>query len=209
MIVIIIAIIVGLAFFNIGSYTSTETTKVADGNSCKSVHSVDAVKVDNNYAVEAITFFDSYLNLCKKHNVLGVCSLLYTGEEKGFINTKLECIITAIDNKHADEEFEMIKLAWVQIRNDEMKSGDYPSAVLAGDKYIKNYFGCENLHYAFTEADEYKFENGQVIMSVERPIYTFGGAQWQPTINFIKQELQKKWGTATITAGKGRIVVHL
>ena len=167
----------------------------------------DSAAVDKNYADEAIKFFDGYLSLCKKHSVMAVCSLLSIGKDEFGIKTEMNCTITAIDGERADGAFELVKRVWTQLRQEKMNTGDYAAVTYAGDNYVKEYFGCEDLHYVFTEADEYQFANGQVIMSFERELFTSNGSQWQPTLSFIKQELQKKWENATIDVGKGGITV--
>ena len=170
-------------------------------------YSIESAEVNKSFSREAIQFFDNYLSLCKNHSVTAVCHLSYIGKDEFGINTKMECIITAIDGEHGDEAFGMIKRCWTQLRQEKMRSGDYSAVTHAGDGYIKQYFGCDDLHYVFTEADEYQFENRQVIMSFERPMFTREGAKWYPTLSFIKQELQKKWENATITVGEGGILV--
>lgn len=176
-------------------------------NDVNNTYSNDSEKIDKSYAQEAIKFFDNYLSLCKKHSVIAVCHLSSLGADEFSINTKMECIITAIDNEHADEAFGAIKRMWTQLRQEKMRAGDYSAVTYVGDGYIKEYFGCQDLHYVFTEADEYQFQNGQVIMSFERPLFTRQGTMWQSTLCYIKQELQRKWENATITVDKCGIIV--
>lgn len=176
-------------------------------NDANKIYVSDSVAVNKDYASEAVKFFDGYLSLCKKHSVMAACSLLSIGKDEFGIKTEMNCTITAIDGDHADDAFEVVKRVWMQLRQEKMDTGDYAAVTYAGDGYIREYFGCEDLHYVFTEADEYQFENGQVIMSFERNLSTRNGGQWQPTLSFIKQELQKKWVNATIGIGKGGIVV--
>lgn len=170
-------------------------------------YSIDSKEVGKDYANEAIKFFDNYLSLCQSHSVMATCDLLSLGTDEFGVNTRMTCIITAIDGEHADEVFYSIKRTWLQLRQEKMNAGDYSAVTYAGDGYIKQYFGCEDLHYVFTEADEYQFENGQVIMSFDRPLFTREGTKWQATLLAIKQELQQKWPNATITVDKNGIIV--
>ncbi len=171
-------------------------------------YAIDSIEVNKDYAKGAINFFDSYLSLCKKHSIVGVCNLLSVETDDLGIKTKMECIISAVDGEHADEAFDMVKRVWTQIRQEKKNSGDYSAATYAGDSYIKSYFGCEDLHYIFTGVDEYQFDNSQVIISFEKYMFTREGAKWQPTLYYIKQELHKKWESVNISIDKGGIVVE-
>lgn len=197
MVLILIVIVVIIAY----------SVNKSKRDSVNKTYTSGSAAVDKDYADEAIKFFDGYLSLCKNHSVMAVCSLLAIAKDEFGIKTEMHCTITAIDGEHADDAFEAVKSVWLQLRQEKMDAGDYAAVTYAGDDYIKEYFGCENLHYVFTEADEYQFENGQVIMSLERHLFTRDGSQWQPTLSFIKQELQKKWENATIDVGKGGIIV--
>ena len=198
--VIILIVIVAIIVHSKNKSNSADTNKS---------YSIDSTEISKNLAREAIKFFDNFLCLCKNHAVIGTCHLSFAGTDDFGIKTKMECIITAIDGEHADEAFGMVKRVWTQLRQEKMNTGDYAEVTYASDGFIKQYFGCDDLHYAFTEADEYQFENGQVIMSFERVMFTHEGAKWQPTLYFIKQELQKKWENATINVDKGGIIVNL
>lgn len=179
-------------------------SNIADSNKS---YSIDSTEISKHLAREAIQFFDNYLYLCKNHAVTAICHLSFVGTDEFGIKTRMECIITAVDGDHGDEAFGMVKRVWSQLKQEKMSTGDYSAVSNAGDSFIKQYFGCDDLHYVFTEADEYQFENGQVIMSFERVMFTHEGAKWQPTLYFIKQELQKKWEKATINVDKGGIIV--
>lgn len=202
---LILFVVVGTILYS--TSRSKYSINKSKNDSTNKTYTSDFVAVNKDYADEAIKFFDGYLSLCKKHSVMAVCSLLSIGKDEFGIKTEMNCTITAIDGEHADDAFEVIKRVWMQLRQEKMNTGDYAAVTYAGDSYIKEYFGCEDLHYAFTEADEYQFENGQVVMSFERELFTRNGGQWQPTLSFIKQELQKKWENATIDVGKGGIIV--
>lgn len=199
MIWVIILIVVAIVIFHSKSNSNSVDTNKS--------YSINPTEINKNFAKEAIQFFDNYLCLCKNHSVTATCYLSFIGEDQFGINTKMGCIITAIDGEHGDEAFGMVRRVWTQLRQEKMNSGDYSAVTYAGDGYIKQYFGCDDLHYVFTEADEYQFENGQVIMSFERTMFTREGAKWHPTLSFIKQELQKKWENATINVDKSGIIV--
>ncbi len=164
--------------------------------------------VDKNYARNAIKFFDSYLSLCQKHEVLGICGVYYEDNEDGIVKTKLECVVTAINGEHGDEAFELIQRVWTMKRETVMNTGNYQDVVDAGDDYIKSYFGCDEIHWLFTEADEYQFQNGQAIITGESSLFTFYGAKWQETLRFIKTEIEKKWKNVTISIGQGGMTVE-
>ena len=117
--------------------------------------------------------------------------MLSTGVEDGVISARIECRVIQIDNEHADEVFRTL-------RDDEM---------------IKSFFGCAELHYAFTEVDEYTFEDGWAIISFERSVYILwggkpSGIKWMPTLQYIRQELQRKWPNASIDVGNSGIIVE-
>lgn len=171
------------------------------------MYSTSIEDVSKDFANEAIKFFDNYLCLCKNHSVMAVCSLLAVGQDEFGIKTKAECVITAIDGEHGDETFDMVKRVWSQLIQEKIGEDDNTNATRAGAGYIKEYFGCEDLHYTFLNADEYVLENGQAIIFYERTMFTTSGAKWQPTLYFIKQELQKKWANAKIDIGEGGIIV--
>ena len=179
--IVILVIIIGLVFFAKSKLNNVNANKI---------YSTDSIEVNENYANSSIKFFDSYLSLCNKHAVIGVCHLLSIGTVEFGIKTKMECIITAIDGKHGDEAFDMVKRVWTQLKQEKMSSGDPVAAISAGDSYIMQYFGCEDLHHAFADVDEYQFKNGQAIISFEREMFTHEGAKWQPTLLYIKQKLQ-------------------
>ena len=151
----------------------------------------NASEIAKDFANEAIQFFDGYLCLCQHHSVKGNCSVLSTGVEDGVISARIECRVIQIDNEHADEVFRTL-------RDDEM---------------IKSFFGCAELHYAFTEVDEYTFEDGWAIISFERSVYILwggkpSGIKWMPTLQYIRQELQRKWPNASIDVGNSGIIVE-
>lgn len=191
---VIIILMVCIASYFVISGTKKSANKDSRGkSSCSaslnmSIGNIE--KVDKDYANEAIQFFDGYLSLCKKHKVIGMCALSFTGRDEFSIKTKMKCCITAIDDNHGDEEFKTLKRLWSE----------------DGDSFIKSYFGCLNLHYVFCDADEYQFNNGQAIMAFERAFFTRGG-EWLPTLKYIREELQKKWHDIQISVDKGGIVV--
>ena len=181
--------------------------KNSEENADNVLYSLDSSEVDKNYAREAVDFFNGYLSLCENHTVIAVCSLTRTTADEFGINTELKCTITAVDNEHGDEVFSNIQNNWVSLRQREFNLENYSAVTNAGDTFVKNFFGCENLHYVFTEADEYEFRNGQAIMKFERPINTHHGGKWNPTIIVIKQELLKLWPNANIKISQGGMIV--
>lgn len=196
--VILIVVVVVVIYYLNKSKTKAGAAKI---------YTLESPEVGKDFASEAVKFFDNYLCLCKNHSVMAVCSLLALGTDEFGVKTKMECVITAIDGEHGDEVFGMIGREWSRLRQEKMAEGDYSAVTYAGDGYIKDYFGCEDLHYAFTEADEYQFENGQAIMAFERTLFTRNGVKWEPTLSAIKQELLKRWPNANVDVGKSGIIV--
>ena len=167
------------------------TGKSGEKKSVSTNNPSNASEIAKDFANEAIQFFDGYLCLCQHHPVKGNCSVLSTGVEDGVISARIECRVIQIDNEHADEVFRTL-------RDDEM---------------IKSFFGCAELHYAFTEVDEYTFEDGWAIISFERSVYILwggkpSGIKWMPTLQYIRQELQRKWPNASIDVGNSGIIVE-
>lgn len=173
LIIIVICVII------YGIYVSNRNSDNENNNS----YSISSQEVDKGYVEQTVKFFNSYLSLCANHNVNAICTLSQLSNDDYGINTKLECVFVAIDGEHADETFSYIQRAWKT----------------SGDDVIKSFFGCEDLHYAFTETDEYEImENGQTIIKIERPLCTHFGAKWNPTLLVIKQELSKIWPNVNI-----------
>lgn len=197
---IIVLIVIGVVIFVVKAENNNATSENQSSTT-------SLAEVNNEYANEAFKFFDGYLCLCNKHSVLGVCHLHAVGKEQCGIATKMECIVSSIDNEHGDEAFNTLKMVWSQLRQEKMSQGDYSAVTYAGDGYIKKYFGCEDLHYVFTEADEYQFKNGQVIMSFNRMMFTSHGEKWKPTLLNIMQKVQAKWPNAKIDIGENGIII--
>lgn len=175
------------------------------------VYSMDSPEVESHYVRETVHFFDGYLSLCAKHSVSGSCSALAQSEnERGDLNTKLKCVIIDIDKERGCDKFREIQRIWT-LRRKEILDRDgyeaYGAALQAGDNYIKEYFGCEDLHWVYTEADEYQFNDLEVIISYDLSLFTLCGAKWAPTLSVIKQEILKKWENATVDVGPGGIIV--
>ncbi len=85
--------------------------------------------------------------------------MISTGVEDGVISARIECRVIQIDNEHADEVFRTLR------DDDDDKIG------------VKQFSGCAELHYAFTEVDEYTFEDGWAIISFERSVYILWGGK--------------------------------
>ena len=73
---------------------------------------------------------------------------------------------------------------------------------------MKSFYGCDDLHYAFIDIDEYAFGDPDVIISCDTSLFTMEGAKWEANLNAIKQELNQKWPTAKIDVGKGGLVIE-
>ena len=183
---LLIIIIIGVIIYAI--YVSNQNSDNENNES----YSISSTEVDKNYVEQAVKFFNGYLSLCANHNVNAVCTLSQLSNDDFGINTKLECLFIAIDGEHAEETFSYMRVI----------------SRTSGEDAIKNFFGCEDLHYAFIEADEYEImENGQAIIKYERPLCTHFGAKWNPTLIVIKQELLKTWSSANIKITSAGMIV--
>ena len=202
---LLIIIVIGVIIYGLYVYYRDVESEKANEN-MKS-YSLDSSEVDKNYAEEAIKFFNGYLSLCANHTVIAVCSLSRTTDDDFGINTEFNCTITAIDDEHGDEAFLNIQNNWLNLRQKQFDLENYSAVVHAGDDFIKNFFGCKDLHYAFTEADEYKFTNSQTVIKHEFPVNTHHGAKWNPTLVVIKQELLKLWPNANIKIAQAGMIV--
>ena len=150
-----------------------------------------------------INFFDSYLSLCKVHSVGAACGFHSVGKDDMGVRVKAECIIVEIDGEHGDEAFRGLKDRWMLTKRREKATAEDPLAgIHAGDNYVRDYFGCKNLHSAFLEVDEYHFEGIQAMMTFEIVFFTTFGAKWDVTLQYIQQELKKKWPNAVVSVGK-------
>lgn len=172
------------------------------------VYSEDNAEINANFARGAIQFFDSYLSLCHKHSVRGVCGLCQQGSDGFGINAELVCVITSVDRKYGEEAFQDLADECNLVYREKKISEDALAAIKAKDNYIKNYFGCDDIHCSFTEIEAYQFDSRQAKVSYESKMITSFGAKWQPTLYYIKQELLKKWEHANIEIGKDGMTVE-
>ncbi len=163
---------------------------------------INMAEVSGNFASSMINFFDSYLCLCKVHSVGAVCGFHSLGKDDMGIRVKAECIIVAIDGEHGNEAFRGLEDRWMLAKQREKAiAGDPLAGIHAGDNYVRDYFGCKNLHSVFLEVDEYQFEGIQAMMAFETVFFTTFGAKWDITLRYIQQELKKKWPNAVVSIG--------
>lgn len=191
-----IAIVAGVVFLS-NSSQSGNKSQVSSSNN-QSAISQDFVK-------NSVQFFDGYLSLCDKHQVLGTASLLQQGTATHEIKAQLKCKLYTIDDEHAEWFFSVKKMAWENAKNEV---NDPIERIHAGDAFMKSFYGCDDLHYAFNDIDEYIFGDPDVIISCDISLFTMEGAKWEANLNAIKQELNKKWPTAKIDVGKGGLIVE-
>lgn len=173
-------------------------------NNQNNTQATSAGKVNSNFVETAFSFFDGYLSFCQNHNVVGKAILVILGRETSGINVKMQCDIQYIDNKKAYEELNVLKLSWSKIKRNKE---NYQDSSLAGDEYIQSYFGCDNLHWVFTEIDEYDFNYPNVSMSFESTMFTLNGESWGATLISIEQEILKKYPNTTICIDNNGIAV--
>ncbi len=195
---VLLLVLVFLIWMIVGSGSEKEETEKPQ---------TAAEKIGKDFANEAVQFFNGYLSLCKKHTVMGSCRLLYARKSEFGHEGRVECVITEINHLEAECEFRRIEGVWSALWREKMDAGDYEAATHAGDGYIEEYFGCKNLHYAFTEADEYQYKDGQVVIGYDRTLFTRWGATWDATLAAIKKELQMQWPTVSFDFFDGGIIV--
>ena len=160
--------------------------------------------IDQNFVKEAVQFFDGFLTFCAQHRVLGRASLLQQGTAEHWVEAQLKCKFFTIDDEHAEYFFSVKKIGWENAK----KEVDLSDRIHAGDAFMKSVYGCDDLHYAYTDIDEYIFGDPDVVISCETSLFTMEGAKWEANLNAIRQELRTKWPNATIKTGMGGIVVE-
>lgn len=199
---LLLAVVVVLVIMAVVS-KSQEATTVQSANVSQKPTAINTSEVSNNFASSMITFFNSYLCLCKVHSVGAVCGFHSLGKDDMGIRVKAECIIVAIDGEHGNEAFRGLEDRWMIAKQREKAiTGDPLAGIHAGDNYVRDYFGCKNLHSVFLEVDEYQFEGIQAMMAFETVFFTTFGAKWDITLRYIQQELKKKWPNAVVSVGK-------
>lgn len=199
---LLLAVVVVLVIMAVVS-KSQEATTVQSANVSQKPMAINTAEVSENFARSMINFFDSYLCLCKVHSVGAVCGFHSLGKDDMGIRVKAECIIVAIDGEHGNEAFRGLEDRWMIAKQREKAiTGDPLAGIHAGDNYVRDYFGCKNLHSVFLEVDEYQFEGIQAMMAFETVFFTTFGAKWDITLRYIQQELKKKWPNAVVSVGK-------
>ncbi len=198
---LLLAVVVVLVIMAVVS-KSQEATTMQSANVSQKPTVINMSEVSNNFASSMITFFNSYLCLCKVHSVGAVCGFHSLGKDDMGIRVKAECIIVAIDGEHGNEAFRGLEDRWMIAKQREKAiTGDPLAGIHAGDNYVRDYFGCKNLHSVFLEVDEYQFEGIQAMMAFETVFFTTFGAKWDITLRYIQQELKKKWPNAVVSIG--------
>lgn len=198
---LLLAVVVVLVIMAVVS-KSQEATTVQSANVSQKPTAINTSEVSENFARSMITFFNSYLCLCKVHSVGAVCGFHSLGKDDMGIRVKAECIIVAIDGEHGNEAFRGLEDRWMIAKQREKAiTGDPLAGIHAGDNYVRDYFGCKNLHSVFLEVDEYQFEGIQAMMAFETVFFTTFGAKWDVTLRYIQQELKKKWPNAVVSIG--------
>lgn len=199
---LLLAVVVVLVIMAVVS-KSQEATTVQSANVSQKPTAINTSEVSENFARSMINFFDGYLCLCKVHSVGAVCGFHSLGKDDMGIRVKAECIIVAIDGEHGNEAFCGLKDRWMIAKQREKATAKDPLAgIHTGDNYVRDYFGCKNLHSVFLEVDEYQFEGIQAMMAFETVFFTTFGAKWDITLRYIQQELKKKWPNAVVSIGK-------
>ena len=175
------------------------------GNSSLVLSSNNQSAISRDFVEHSVKFFDGFLSLCDKHRVLGRATLLQQGTATHEIKAQLRCKLYTIDDEHAEWFFSVAKIGWENAKN---KMDDPIDRIHAGETFMKSFYGCDDLHYAFIDIDEYAFGDPDVIIYCNTSLFTMEGAKWEANLNAIKQELNKKWPTAKIDVGKGGLVIE-
>lgn len=190
--VVVVAIIIFLC-----NSSEDENTSHVSSSSNQSAISKDFVE-------HSVKFFDGFLSLCNKHQVLGTATLLQQGTATHEIKAQLRCKLYTIDDEHAEWFFSVAKIGWESAKN---KMNDPIDRIHAGETFMKLLYGSDDLHYAFVAIDEYTFGDPDVIVSCDTNLFTMEGAKWEENLRAIKQELSKKWPAAKIEGSKGGLIV--
>lgn len=190
--VVVVAVVVFLS----NSSEGEKTSHVSSSNNQSAI--------SKDFVEHAVKFFDGFLFLCDKHQVLGSATLLQQGTATHEIKAQLRCKLFTIDDEHAEWFFSVAKIGWENAKN---KMNDPIDRIHAGEMFMKSLYGCDDLHYAFVDIDEYTFGDPDVIISCDTSLFTMKGAKWEANLNAIKEDLNKKWPAAKIDVGKGGIIV--
>ena len=204
----IVLTVIGLFLFF--ALRDVKADKSTGGNTVKVVPTTD---VDSDFVREVVRFFEGYLTLCDKYQVQGHAFL--STQEANEFGCKCDIgahIFTFEGEKAADT------LGWIKRRYNEMltalRNDGYDAWKLKRDgfeEYMEEtYLGLgKDLHYCFSDADEWKFNEGSndVTLGFERQFFLTHG-KWNPTLVSVKNELKKKFPDADIQVHNYGIMVR-
>ena len=193
---IVIAVVVTIAFLS----------KSSGGNTKQTSSSNNLSEISQSFVKNSVQFFSGFLSLCDKHQVVGNAALLHQGIATQEIKAKLECQFYSIDGEHADEFFNALKYAWERAKSEKNEPLE---RIHTGETFMKSFYDCDDLHYAYIEIDEYEFGHPEVSLSWDISLFTMNGAKWEENLSAIKQELNIKWPAAKIEVGKGGLIVKV
>lgn len=192
-ILVVIVVVIGVIFFYNAVLKDLGDSDDEDSDS----------KIDTNCVHEAVRFLSSYLLLCKKHSVIGLCYITIGESDDAGCKVDGDCIIFSIDGEHAEDYFSYILLERDRALCELKKSYEaYQTAIDQVENRIKCYFGSDALHYVFIDPDEYHFNDSDITFHYEGKLFTFGGFQRGPTLNAIVDEISSKFPDAEIKRGK-------
>lgn len=153
--------------------------------------------IDPGFVYNAVSFFDGYLSLCNKHSVIGNSTLSLISKHEGELQAVLSCTLFSIDGEHACEALNVLKMAFP----------DGHGWIKNSEEVMAEYFGTSSLHWTFTEPENFRIQNSEVIISSDVTLFMFGGAKWETTVSAIKNKLLEKWPKCSIAIGKSGLIV--
>lgn len=146
--------------------------------------------VNDDYVNEAVLFFNNYLSLSELHHATGHAYLTCDKKDEFGFHTKIGCSLFSIDDTHASDALSIISFWHKETIEQNMQ----------------NYIGCDNIHYIFSEPDEYRFGDPDVTIEFDR-FFFFSKGDWSSSKKAIKDELLKLWPNAKIDIFKNGIIV--
>ena len=154
--------------------------------------------IDKGFVDNAVSFFDGYLSLCKRHSVMGSSTLSLQKREEGKIEALLSCTLFTIDAEDAAEAFRIMKRAFP----------DGYGWIKGCEEIMTSFFGTKALHWAYTDSDCIRIQDREVIITSETSLFTFAGANWESSVAAIKKQLSEKWPGACVEIGRSGLIVR-
>lgn len=191
--VIIILGLIGIVIYFITSYN-------------KSSNVGSTGKTDEKFINRTLSFFDGFISLCDNRSANGIFSLTSKAEESNWIEFEMQCSFFKIDGECAVDMLKSVKIEYSNIKN---KSDNWQDASNKGDEYIKNFYCKEDLHSAFIDIEEYKFDDNCVTIIANNTLFTHEGAQSKPTLEALKKLIIEKYPKSKIKTYPNGIIINV